>query len=106
MLDAKDLAKVEKFLKTIKPLKASFDQSCVKNLDGTNGKKGNTKFDLAEQIREHIQEFKSKNKLDRLVMLWRASTEVFLKPEEVHQDLQSFEKGIRTNHPAIAPSTL
>jgi myo-inositol-1-phosphate synthase len=41
----------------------------VKNLDGTNGKKGKTKFDLAEQIREDIREFKSKNKLDRLVML-------------------------------------
>jgi myo-inositol-1-phosphate synthase len=69
VLDAKDLARVERFLKTIKPMKAAFDQNCVKNLDGTNGKKGKTKFDLAEQIREDIQEFKSKNKLDRLVMV-------------------------------------
>jgi len=106
VLDSRDLAKVEKFLKTIRPMKAAFDQNYVKNLQGTNVKKGKTKFDLAEQLREDIREFKKKNKLDRLVMVWCASTEVFLKPESVHQDMASFEKGMKTNHPAIAPSML
>jgi myo-inositol-1-phosphate synthase len=106
VLDSKDLTKVQKFLKTIKPMKAAFDQNFVKNLQGTNVKKGKTKFDLAEQIREDIREFKKKNKCDRLVMVWCASTEVFLKAEDVHKDLQSFEKGMKTNHPAIAPSML
>jgi myo-inositol-1-phosphate synthase len=106
VLDAKDLTKVQKFLKTIKPMKAAFDQNFVKNLQGTNVKKGKTKFDLAEQIREDIRNFKKKNKCDRLVMVWCASTEVFLKAEDVHKDLQSFEKGMKTNHPAIAPSML
>ena len=32
------------------PMKAAFDQNYVKNLHGTNVKKGKTKFDLAEQI--------------------------------------------------------
>jgi myo-inositol-1-phosphate synthase len=106
VLDAKDLVKVQKFLKTVKPMKAAFDQNYVKNLQGTNVKKGKTKFDLAEQIREDIRDFKKKNKLDRLVMVWCASTEVFLKPESVHQDLPSFEKAMKENHPAIAPSML
>jgi myo-inositol-1-phosphate synthase len=106
VLDAKDLSKVQKFLKTIKPMKAAFDQSYVKNLQGTNVKKGKTKFDLAEQIREDIRNFKKKNKCDRLVMVWCASTEVFLKAEAVHKDLASFEKGMKENHPAIAPSML
>jgi len=75
-------------------------------LQGTNVKKGKTKFDLAEQLREDIREFKKKNKLDRLVMVWCASTEVFMKPEAVHQDMGSFEKAMKTNHPAIAPSML
>jgi len=106
VLDPRDLAKVEKFLKTIKPMKAAFDQNYVKNLHGTNVKKGKTKFDLAEQLREDIRSFKKKNKLDRMVMVWCASTEIFLKPEDVHKDLASFEKGMKTNHPAIAPSML
>ena len=106
VLDAKDLTKVQKFLRTIEPMKAAFDQNFVKNLHGTNVKKGKTKFDLAEQIRQDIRDFKKKNKCDRLVMVWCASTEVFLKAEDVHKDLASFEKGMKANHPAIAPSML
>jgi len=106
VLDAKDLAKAQKFLKNIRPMKAAFDQNYVKNLHGTHVKKGKTKFDLAEQLREDIRDFKKKNKLDRLVMVWCASTEVFMKPEAVHQDLPSFEKAMKSNDPAIAPSML
>jgi myo-inositol-1-phosphate synthase len=106
VLDAKDLGKVQKFLKGIKPMKAAFDQHYVKNLSGPNVKKGKNKFDLAEQLREDIRNFKKKNKCDRLVMVWCASTETFLKPQDVHKDLKSFEKGMRTNDPSIAPSML
>ena len=106
VLEASDLAKVQKFLKTIHPMKAAFDQNYVKNLHGTHVKKAKTKFDLAEQLREDIREFKKKNKLDRLVMVWCASTEVFMKPEDVHRDMTSFEKAMKSNHPAIAPSML
>jgi myo-inositol-1-phosphate synthase len=106
VLDAKDLAKAQKFLKGIKPMKAAFDQNYVKNLSGTNVKKGKNKFDLAEQIREDIRSFKKKNKLDRLVMVWCGSTEVFMKAQDVHKDLQSFEKAMKANHAAIAPSML
>ena len=106
VLDGKDLAKVQKFLAGIRPMKAAFDQNYVKNLQGSNVKKGKTKFDLAEQIREDIRDFKRKNKLDRLVMVWCASTEVFLKAEAAHQDMAAFEKAMKSNHPAIAPSML
>ncbi len=106
VLDSKDLAKARTFLKKIRPMKAAFDQDYVKNLHGTNIKKGKTKFDLAEQIRDDIRQFKKKNKLDRLVMVWCGSTEVFMKPEPVHKDLQTFEKGMKANHTAIAPSML
>jgi myo-inositol-1-phosphate synthase len=106
VLDAKDLGKVQRFLKGIKPMKAAFDQHYVKNLSGPNVKKGKNKFDLAEQLREDIRSFKKKNKCDRLVMVWCASTETFLKPQDVHKDLKSFEKGMRTNDPSIAPSML
>lgn len=106
VLDAKDLSKVQRFLKTIKPMKAAFDQHYVKNLSGPNVKKAKNKFDLAEQLREDIRNFKKKNKCDRLVMVWCGSTEIFLKPQDVHKDLKSFEKGMRNNDPSIAPSML
>jgi myo-inositol-1-phosphate synthase len=106
VLDANDLGKAQKFLKGIRPMTAAFDQNYVKNLHGKHIKKGKTKFDLAEQLRDDIRTFKKKNRLDRLVMVWCGSTEIFLKAEPVHQDLQSFEKGMKTNHPAIAPSML
>jgi len=106
VLDAKDLDKASKFLKSIRPMTAAFDQNYVKNLHGTNVKKGKTKYDLAEQLRDDIRDFKKKNKLDRLVMVWCGSTEVFLKPDDVHKDLGTFEKAMKSNHPAIAPSML
>jgi len=106
VLDTKDLDKAAKFLKSIRPMTAAFDQNYVKNLHGPNVKKGKTKFDLAEQLRDDIRDFKKKNKLDRLVMVWCASTEVFLKQDDVHKDLGTFEKAMKSNHPAIAPSML
>jgi myo-inositol-1-phosphate synthase len=106
VLETKDLDKAKKFLSGIGPMKAAFDQNYVKKLSGPNVKKAKNKLDLAEQIREDIRTFKKKNKCDRLVMVWCASTEVFLKPEAVHKDLASFEKGMKDNHPAIAPSML
>ncbi len=106
VLEAKDLDKAKKFLSGIEPMKAAFDQNYVKKLNGPNVKKAKNKLDLAEQIREDIRAFKKKNKCDRLVMVWCASTEVFMKPESVHADVASFEKAMKENHPAIAPSML
>src|SRR6201984_3800466 len=59
VLDAKDLAKAQKFLKNIKPMKEAFDQTSVRNLTGTKVKKARTKFDFAERLREDIRVFKT-----------------------------------------------
>jgi myo-inositol-1-phosphate synthase len=37
-------------------------------------------------------------------MVWCGSTEVFIKEQPVHKTLASFEKGLKENHKAIAPS--
>jgi len=101
----KDLVeKLRRPLQKLKPMKAVFDQSYVKRLSGTNVKKGKNKLDLANQIIEDIAEFKRKNKCSRLVMIWAASTEVFMKQHAVHRTLKSFEQAMRDNHKAIAPS--
>src|SRR4029079_7076540 len=93
-------------LQKIKPMKAVFDQNYVKRLSGTNVKTGANKFKLAEQLIDEIAEWKKKNRCSRLVMIWAASTEIFLKPHAVHKTLESFEQAMRENHRAIAPSMI
>jgi len=106
VLEEKHIARIADFLKALKPMPAVFDQYYVKRLTGTNVKKGKTKRDLAEQLREDIRAFKAANKLDRLVMVWCASTEIFIQHSAVHASLKAFEKAMDENHPDIAPSML
>jgi myo-inositol-1-phosphate synthase len=63
-------------------------------------------MELAEQLQDDIKSFQKRNNLTRTVMVWCGSTEVFLKPEAVHQTVESFEQGLRKNDPAIAPSMI
>src|SRR5215471_1533378 len=72
------LDRVRPDLEKIRPWPAVFDQRYVKRLDGPNVKKGKNKRDLAEQVVEDIRAFKSVHNLDRLVMIWAGSTEVFM----------------------------
>src|SRR3977135_3609860 len=103
----KDLLKQLKTpLQKIKPMKAVFDQNYVKRLNGTNVKTGANKFVLAKQLIDEIAEWKRKNRCSRVVMIWAASTEIFLKQHPVHKTLDSFEKAMRENHRSIAPSQI
>jgi myo-inositol-1-phosphate synthase len=87
-------------------MKAAFDTYYVKKLKGTNVKKGKTKRDLAEQLRQDIRDFKRDHRLDRAVAVWCASTEIFIQPGPAHRTLKAFEKAMETNDPSIAPSML
>jgi myo-inositol-1-phosphate synthase len=106
VLEARDLDPIADFLSAIKPMPAVFDQKYVTRISGTNVKKGKTKRDLAEQLRQDIRDFKAKHKLDRLVMVWCASTEVYIKPGPQHATIEQFEKAMDRNDEAIAPSML
>jgi myo-inositol-1-phosphate synthase len=72
------LEQIRPELQAIKPWPAVFDRKYVKRLDGPNVKKGKNKRDLAEQVRADIQRFKADHELDRLVMVWCGSTEIYL----------------------------
>lgn len=106
VLTDKDLDKVKDELSQIKPMKAVFDQEFVKRLHGTWVKSAPTKWELMEQVREDIRTFKKENNCDRLVMIWCGSTEVFTPLADVHKSLATFEKGMKENNPALAPSNL
>jgi myo-inositol-1-phosphate synthase len=97
---------IKKFLKGIVPMPAVFDQFYVKRLEGVNVKTGASKRDLAEQLRQDIRDFKAKHGCDRLVMVWCASTEVFIAPGPAHQTIEAFEAAMDSNDPSVAPSML
>ncbi|WP_462137231.1 inositol-3-phosphate synthase [Candidatus Mycalebacterium sp.] len=90
----------------IRPMKAVFNKKYVKNLSGTHVKKGKTKMDLAGQLIDDIAKFKKQNSLKRAVMVWCGSTETYIKPSAVHGSVSKFEKGLKSNHPDIAPSMI
>ncbi len=93
-------------LQKLKPMPAVFSRKYVKNLNGKHLKTGKTKMDLAEKLIEDIKRFKKESGVSRLVMVWCGSTEVFIRPTAVHATMASLEKGMRENHPDIAPSML
>jgi len=106
VLEGATLDGIKTELENVRPMPAVFDQNYVKRLSGTHVKKGKTKMDLADLLRKDIQTFKAEHKLSRLVMIWCASTEVYIEPSPVHLSLAAFEKGLKENDPAISPSMI
>jgi myo-inositol-1-phosphate synthase len=106
VLEARHLDKVKRFLSGIKPMRAVFDSNYVRRLEGTHVKKAKTKWDLAQALKEDIANFKTKSGAKRLVMIWCGSTEIYQKPQKVHQTVEAFERALKQNHEAIAPSML
>ncbi len=103
----KDLInQVSEQLVSLKPMPAVFEQNFVKRITGDNIKTGKNKMDLAEQLIEDIARFKTENDCDRVVIVWAASTEIYLEPCEIHESLESFEKALYDNDPRIAPSMI
>jgi myo-inositol-1-phosphate synthase len=106
VLQDKDLDSVAKELESIESMRGVFDSYYVKRLKGTFIKDGKNKYELMNQIRQDIRDFKSQNHLGRVVVVWCASTEIYISQSEVHQSLQNFEKGMKENNIDIAPSML
>ena len=105
VLKEKDINPVREELEAIKPLPAAFDHNYAKRLDGDNVKKG-TRWELVEQLREDIRNFKKEKGCDRIVVLWAASTEVYVPVDEkVHYSLEALEAAMKADDKEhIAPS--
>jgi myo-inositol-1-phosphate synthase len=100
------LNQVSEQLASLTPMPAVFEQNYVKRLHGDNIKSGKNKMDLAEQLIADIARFKADKGCDRLVMVWAASTEIYMEESAVHHSLEAFEKGLYDSDPAIAPSMI
>ena len=106
VLEPSLLNQIKDELSAVKPWPAVFDRQYVKRLDGPNVKKGKTKKDLAAQVIDDMRKFKAQHKLDRLVMVWCGSTEVFMKESAAHQSIAAFEKALESNDPSIPSSMI
>ena len=100
------LDQVRPELEQIRPMSAVFDRRYVKRLDGPNVKKGANKREMADQLREDMRRFKQEHGLERLVMVWCGSTEVYLTESAVHASVAAFEKGLEESDPAIPSSMI
>jgi myo-inositol-1-phosphate synthase len=94
------------YLKSIAPMPAVFEQHYVKRLEGKNVKTEKSKRAQMEALRKDMRDFKAKHGCDRLVIVWCASTEIFIAPGPQHATMAAFEKAVDANDPAIAPSML
>lgn len=106
VLEPSLLQPIKAELEAITPMKAVFDKSYVKNLDGTNVKEAATKWDLAQALMQDIEQFKKDNNCTRVVIVWCASTEKYTEESAVHQTIEAFEAGLKSNDPNIAPSMI
>ena len=96
VLQEKDINPVRDELEQIVPMKAAFDKNYAKRLDGDNVKvnaagKMPTRWEMVEALREDIRTFKQKNGCSRLVVIWAASTEIYVPVDlSVHGSLKTW----------------
>ncbi|MBR3456028.1 MAG: inositol-3-phosphate synthase [Bacteroidaceae bacterium] len=106
VLKEKDINQVRDELEAIVPMKAAFDKNYVKRLDGDNVKDCKTRWEMVEQLRDDIRRFKADNNCQRIVVIWAASTEIYVPVyEPVHGTLASLEQAMKDNDTVhVAPS--
>lgn len=106
VLEAKDLDPVADELSKIRPMKGVFDRAFVRNLEGTWIKEGGSAFEKMEAVRADIRQFREENDLERVVVIWCGSTEVYIEPSEEHLSIDAFEVAMKENSEKIAPSMI
>ncbi len=100
------LAPVREELEAIKPWPGVFEQAYVRKLHGTHIKSGPTKMHLADALMRDIEGFLSAHALQRTVMIWCGSTEIFSEIGPTHETLDAFERGLKNSAPEISPSMI
>ena len=106
VLEQGQLDAVKAELEAIQPMKAVFDRNFVKNLDGTHIKSEKTRRELADAVQRDIREFKEKNGLDRVVLVWCGSTERYIETNEAFSTLAKLEEALDNDDQRIPPSMI
>jgi myo-inositol-1-phosphate synthase len=106
VLEDRHLREVEEELQKIVPMKGVFYQQYVPRLRGVHVKEASSKLEAVERIREDIRRFKKERGVDRVVVVWCASTETFTSRSQAHASIDAFEKGLREDDPSISPTQI
>ena len=106
VLKEKDINPVRDELEQIVPMPAAFDKNYAKRLDGDNVKAGLSRWQMVEALRQDIRDFKAQKGCSRVVVLWAASTEIYVPvDEQVHYQLSDLEAAMKADdREHIAPS--
>ena len=116
VLQEKDINPVRQELEQIVPMKAAFDRNYAKRLDGTNiktvsdggtvGAQIPTRWQMVEQLRDDIRRFREEKQCSRIVVLWAASTEIYVPVDEkTHYSLSALEQAMKADdREHVAPS--
>jgi len=102
----KHIESISDVLRDVRPMKAAFERKYARNLDGEHVMVASGKRAMLEGIRAGINKFRDENKVERVVMIWCASTEIFIEPGKAHLDIESLEKAIDANDDTISPAML
>lgn len=106
VLKAKDIEPVREELEQIVPMKAAFDKNFAKRLDGDNVKDCKTRWDMVQELKKDISNFKQQQGVDRIVVIWAASTEIYVPyNEKIHDSIEDLEQAMKDDdREHIAPS--
>jgi myo-inositol-1-phosphate synthase len=106
VLKRSDIEPVREELEQIVPMKAAFDKNYAKRLDGDNVKDCKTRWEMVEALREDIRQFRESRNCDRIVVLWAASTEIYVPVnKDVHYTLSALEAAMKADdREHVAPS--
>jgi myo-inositol-1-phosphate synthase len=106
VLEREHLDVVKTELRAIRPMPGAFYPGYVPRLHGTHTKRAQSKADMVELLRNDVRAFKRDRACDRLVSVWCGSTEALLAPTEIHASVQSFERALLRDDPAISNAQL
>lgn len=106
VLQRKDIDPVREELEQIVPMKAAFDHNYAKRLTGDNVKDCAMRWEMVEALKQDIRDFRQQQGCDRVVVLWAASTEIYVPvDEQVHYRLADLEAAMKADdREHVAPS--
>lgn len=110
VIDIELQRKLRPLMKDMKPRKGLFDQNFVASNQADrvdNIIQTKDKWQQVEQIRKDIRDFKEKNDLDTVIVLWTANTERFTVVKDgIHDTADNLIAAIKRNEAELSPSTL
>jgi myo-inositol-1-phosphate synthase len=102
----KHIEQISDALRDVRPMQAAFERKYARNLDGEHIKATSSKRAMLNALREDINRFREEKQVDRVVMIWCASTEIFIEPGPAHMSLDAFEAAIDANDETVSPAQL